>query len=533
MVAKFIFQEAELLAQDFTEIMARQAADAGNTAARVGKDVQNAVGGTLGITGERMSKVDTAWLRMDTPENLMMIVGVWVLRPGIKLADMRVRVKDKLLKYGRFKQCVVEDSAGATWVTDRKFDIENHVVPEDLHIPKGQTAQDAFQARVAELTMTPLSRHQPLWQFHLIENYPMADGSQGSALIARIHHCIADGIALISVTMSIMDGGLEPPQRKRKSSVEADGTPEDWITEHLIKPFTKATAKTMNMASMSAARSMEMLSDPEKGLAGGMQMAQLGGKLMKDLAAMALMPNDSPTRLKGKPGRTKQVAWCAPIPLVDVKEVSKALECSINDVLLACVAGAIGEYLKSHGDEVQGKEIRAMIPVNLRPIEQAYKLGNRFGLAPLVLPIGIDNPVERVYEVRKRMNELKSSYQPLLAFSLLSVAGLLIKPVQDAMLNLFSKKTTAVMTNVPGPREKHQFLGSTIEELMFWVPQSGDVGMGVSILSYGGGVQFGLITDAGLCPRPQDIIDEFAPEFAKLSMIALMLPWDDDITFPK
>ena len=536
MVAKFILQEAELLAQDFAEIMARQAADAGSTAAvagkaaaRVGKDVQNAVGGTLGLTGERMSKVDTAWLRMDTPENLMMIVGVWVLKPGIKLAAMRERVKTKLLKYPRFKQRVVEDSAGATWVTDRKFDIDNHVVSESLHIAAGQTAQDALQARVAELTMTPLSRHQSLWQFHLIENYVLPDGTLGSALIARIHRCIADGIALISVTMSIMDGGLEPPERKKKeAATDGRSTPEDWIAENLIKPLTKATFKTMSMAGISAARSIEMLSDPQKGLAGGMQMAQLGGKLMKDLASMALMPNDSPTRLKGKPGRTKQVAWCAPIPLADVKEVGKALECSVNDVLLACVAGAIGEYLKNHGDDVAGKEIRAMIPVNLRPMSEAHKLGNRFGLAPLVLPIGIDNPAERVFEVRKRMNELKSSYQPLLAFSLLSVAGLLIKPVQDAMLSLFSKKTTAVMTNVPGPREKHSFLGSTIEELMFWVPQSGDVGMGVSILSYGGGVQFGLITDAGLCPNPQDIIDEFAPEFAKLAMITLMLPWDKE-----
>jgi hypothetical protein len=103
---------------------------------------------------------------------------------------------------------------------------------------------------------------------------------------------------------------------------------------------------------------------------------------------------------------------------------------------------------------VSGKEIRAMVPVNLRPLDQAYKLGNRFGLVPLVLPIGVENPVERVYEVRRRMTALKGSTQPLLAFGLLAVAGLLIKPAQDAMLNLFGKKTTAVMTNVPGPREK-------------------------------------------------------------------------------
>ena len=168
-----------------------------------------------------------------------------------------------------------------------------------------------------------------------------------------------------------------------------------------------------------------------------------------------------------------------------------------------------------------------MVPVNLRPLEQAYKLGNRFGLAPVVLPIGLDNPIERIYEVRRRMGELKGSMQPLLAFGLLAVAGLLIKPAQDAMLNLFSRKTTAVMTNVPGPREKVRFLGATVEQNLFWVPQSGTVGLGVSILSYGGGVQFGVITDGTLCPDPQKIIDGFAPEFAKLSLLTLMLPWGE------
>ena len=145
----------------------------------------------------------------------------------------------------------------------------------------------------------------------------------------------------------------------------------------------------------------------------------------------------------------------------------------------------------------------------------------------VVLPIGIDNPVERVYEVRRRMGQLKGSMQPLMAFGLLAVAGRLIKPAQDAMLNLFSKKTTAVMTNVPGPREKLKLCGSTVEENLVWVPQSGTVGLGVSILSYGGGVQFGVVSDATLCPDPQNIIDKFEPEFAKLSLLMLMLPWGD------
>jgi WS/DGAT/MGAT family acyltransferase len=239
------------------------------------------------------------------------------------------------------------------------------------------------------------------------------------------------------------------------------------------------------------------------------------------------MSDDSPTRLKGQPGQAKRVAWCQPIPLDEVRAVGKALQCSINDVLLGCVAGALGQYLRAHGDSVAGKEIRAMVPVNLRPMENAYKLGNQFGLAPVVLPIGLENPVERVFEVRRRMGELKGSLQPMLAFALLAVAGVVVKPVQDAMLNLFSKKTTAVMTNVPGPKDKLKFCGATLEQTLFWVPQSGTVGLGVSILSYGGGVQFGIISDTTLIPDPQAIIDQFAPEFEQLSLLTLMLPWGE------
>ena len=166
-----------------------------------------------------------------------------------------------------------------------------------------------------------------------------------------------------------------------------------------------------------------------------------------------------------------------------------------------------------------------MVPINLRPMEDAWKLGNRFGLIPLVLPIGMPNPIERVYTVRSRMSALKGSLQPLLTFGLLSVAGLLIKPAQDAMLSLFGRKTTAVMTNVPGPAAKLKFCGATLEQTMFWVPQTGTVGLGVSILSYGGGVQFGVISDSALCPDPQRIIDAFEPEFAQLLAVTLMLPW--------
>lgn len=113
----------------------------------------------------------------------------------------------------------------------------------------------------------------------------------------------------------------------------------------------------------------------------------------------------------------------------------------------------------------------------------------------------------------------------LLAFAILSITGLFIKPVQDLILGLFASKTTAVMTNVPGPERPLRFCGSTLRQTMFWVPASGDVGIGVSILSYGGGVQFGLITDHVLCPDPHAIIERFEPEFERLLYLTMMLPW--------
>jgi len=450
--------------------------------------------------GERMSKVDTAWLRMDSPSNLMMIVGVWVIKPGIRYGDLRLRIEERLLKYPRFVQCVVEDTAGATWVNDPAFDIAKHLVIEKLAKKPAGREQEALQDRLAQLTTEPLDRQRPLWQLHLVENY-----KGGSAVMVRIHHCIADGIALISVTQSLMDGGCAPPEAPHPAVHPA------WLE--------------------GVVRSLGLLMDPqlgmEKGVHGSVDFAKLAYHAASDLASLALMADDSPTRLKGIPGHTKRVAWCPPIPLVEVKAVGKALNCSVNDVLMSCVAGAIGEYLKSLGDAIHGKEIRTMVPVNLRAPDQAYKLGNQFGLAPVVLPIGLENPVERIFEVRRRMRDLKGSMQPLLAFGLLAVAGLLVKPAQEAMLSLFAKKTTAVMTNVPGSGTKFTLCGCTVEETLAWVPQSGTVGLGISVLSYGGGVQFGVVSDTTLCPDPQQIIDRFEPEFAKLAWMTLMLPWGE------
>ena len=166
-----------------------------------------------------------------------------------------------------------------------------------------------------------------------------------------------------------------------------------------------------------------------------------------------------------------------------------------------------------------------MVPVNLRKASRRQRLGNAFGLVPLVLPVGMEDPVARLYEVRARMNELKGSYTALVAMSVLGVLGAAPRQVQSEIQAYFSRKASAVMSNVPGPQQPLYLAGSQLDQCMFWVPQSGDIGIGVSILSYNGGVQFGIVTDDALVQDPEQIIARFAPEFEKLVLSALMGEW--------
>jgi WS/DGAT/MGAT family acyltransferase len=214
--------------------------------------------------------------------------------------------------------------------------------------------------------------------------------------------------------------------------------------------------------------------------------------------------------------------------LDEVKTVGRALGASVNDVLLSCVAGALAGYLRDKGDSVDGVMTRALVPVNLRPMEKAYKLGNRFGLVFLDLPIGVENPIARLYAVRGNMSALKGSYQPVLALGILAAMGSGPKALQETLLALLARNATAVMTNVPGPQQPLYLAGGKIDSLMFWVPQSGDIGMGISIISYNGNVQFGVISDRGLCPDPENVAARFGDEFETLVLTTLMAPWPRD-----
>ena len=469
-----------------------------------------------------MSRVDTAWLRMDTEANLMMIVGVWLIEPQLSMADLRERVETALLKYHRFRQKVVEDAMGAQWVDDDHFDIAAHVVPEKLELAHGPVAD----GRAQELRRRP--HHRAAEPEPPAVAVPPVRGLRDRPLRARRAH------PPLHRRRHRADLGDAVDHRRRQvaaarasSATTSDDGEHDWIADYLLKPAADLAVKAIGVYGAGVGKGVEMMADPPAPLAGSMEMARIGAQVVQrrrrdgaDARRLAHQPQGQGRR-RASASRGASRCRCP-----RSRPIGQALGGSINDVLLASVAGAIGSYLRDKGEDPTGKEIRAMVPVNLRPLEKAWQLGNRFGLVPLVLPIGIANPIDRLAAVRARMNELKGGYQPLLAFALLAVAGVLIKPVQHALLNLFAKKATAVMTNVPGPATPLKICGRTLKQVMFWVPASGDIGMGVSILSYGGGVQFGLITDAQMCPDPDEIVERFRPEFDKLLWLAMMLPWE-------
>ncbi len=446
---------------------------------------------------ERMSPVDVAWLRMDRPNNLMVILGVMTLEGPVDAGRVAKLLGERISAYRRFRQRAAVSAAGAFWVDDRDFDVARHV--KRVRLP-GRGGEQALQRFVGQLASEPLDHNHPLWQMYVVEKY-----EGGVAVVSRIHHCIADGIALMKVMLDLADDAH--PGRKHVRHHE-DHDEEGWL-QKLATPLLAAVDTGVQMTNRTLRETLSLALHPERAA----QLAKAGTGIARELAWLLLMPSDSATRFKGKARGHKRVAWTKPLRLPEVKAVSQVLGCSINDILLSCVAGALRRYMVAKGDETDGVNVRALVPINLRPAGAAEDLGNRFGILAVELPVGFAHPLERLFETRKRMLALKNSYEPPVTLGLFGAVGVAPKIVQDQLFDLLLTRATSVMTNVPGPSEPIHIAGARVKQVMFWVPQSGDIGMGVSILSYAGKVQFGLITDTALTPDPEAVIGEFEREF--------------------
>ena len=460
---------------------------------------------------EPLSRVDTAWLRMDRPTNLMMICVLMMFDDRLDLAEVRELIRTRCLCFHRFTQRVVETVGGAYWETDPNFDLNWHV--RRIALP-GAAGEAELREVVGDLISTPLDPTKPMWQYHLIESV-----NGGSALVYRIHHCYGDGFALTHVMEAMTDSDPHKPHPPAEDIGELDGKRSAW--ERMLGPVTETVGDAVRAALSVVETGRDWMAEPSHAV----DYAKTGVDLAHEVGVIANMTPDSHTRFKGTLGVMKRVAWAAPMSLFEVKALAEALGCSVNDVLLSCVTGALRRYLMDQGDPVEGLEVRALVPVNLRPPGPITELGNNFGLVFLSLPIGVEHPMERVFELRKRMGELKQSQQPLVALGILAGMGIAPKVVKEKVLETLAANASAVMTNMPGAREPRYLAGKRIARQIFWVPQSGGIGMGVSILSYAGKIDFGVVTDVKRVPDPAAIVKRFTDEFEELLLMALMMPW--------
>lgn len=458
--------------------------------------------------GEAVSNVDAAWLHMELPNNLMMITGVFVFDETLSFSRLRAVLEQRLLPFDRFRQRIVEPRFGVGsphWEFDPQFDIANHLHRIALPAPGDQTA---LQDLVSDMMGMPLDFSKPLWQFHLVESF-----GDGCALVCRLHHCIADGIALMRVLLSLTDNTPEdqwsPPEE------EAEPRRSRNPVRVVTRPASAVLGATRRFSGALWSESKELATHP--GIA--LDLARLGTDTTLALGRLLLLPSDPKTILKGPLGVPKRAAWSEAIPLPTVKAIGKATGATVNDILVASVAGALRRYLQENDQPVDDLNVRGVIPVNLRAPDSKAELGNRFGLVFLSLPLGVADPFDRLMELKRRMDDLKGTPEAVVAFGILNAIGMAPVEIENLVVNIFGAKATTVMTNVPGPRQKVYFAGAPIKDLMFWVPQSGRLGIGVSILSYNNRVMLGVATDQGLIPNPDQIVALFEEEIRSLHVL--------------
>lgn len=475
-----------------------------------------------GERGAPLVPIDLAWLRMDEPANRMHVHGVLVLDGDLAREQVAEILGERFARIPRFRQRVADDLGRLVWVDDAEFDISRHVVEQQLHAP----GSDRILATAIERHLHEgFDRAHPLWTFHVMRGYQ----HDKTAVLARIHHTIGDGVALMMVLLAMTDQTAHGRGLAADHSLGQNPSRSPSHGRHRAaqNPFLEILAGGRG-AVLKAARQAAEQWAPETlrlmlGPAEAYARIGLAERAVGSAFAMTRILatwNEPATPFKGELGVPKRVAWSERYTLDEIKAIGRALGATVNDVLNNAMAGGLRRYLAQSSTPRESLTFRCAMPVNLRLLPEMAALGNRFGLVFLDLPVGIEDPLKRLEALRRASESLKRSAEPLLVLSLLDLAGRMPSAVQELLVTIFGAKATAVFSNVPGPSTTLSFAGHPMSDIFFWVPQAGRLGLGVSILSYDGRVRMGVGTDAGLVPDPELIIDGFQAELETLQTAA-------------
>ena len=422
------------------------------------------------LDSDPLSPVDAAWFRMETGGNRADIVAVMILDGQLDDESLRATIEARLLPHRRFRRRVVETPHGILpprWQDEAPFSLDAHISRHRLASPAGD---DELLSLVEELVNRPMDFGIAPWRLGIIDGY-----SGGSVLVAQIHHCMGDGFALIDLLVSLTDGAPGEPVARTSTAVPADAPERSSLSE---------------------------------ALAGARRL----GSGVEALGHLLLLPFDPVTRLRGVLSGERKLAWSKGVPLSRVKALASARGATLNDVLLAALAGALRRYLQHHGDLTPG--VRAIVPVNLRPPGEPIdeERGNWFGLVFVDLPIDLDDMDARVRAIKRGMDRIKASEEPVVSLAVLNTLGRSPAVVEHIANELFARKSSIVVSNVPGPRKPVSLAGRRIRDIVFWVPHPSGLACGASILSYAGSVRVGIRSDRAVLPDPELIARAFDEE---------------------
>jgi diacylglycerol O-acyltransferase / wax synthase len=427
-----------------------------------------------------MSPMDASFLHIERPTNAMHIGGVSIFEgPAPPFDQFEGMVAGKLDVVPRYRQKVRFIPLGLgrpVWVDDPHFNLSYHLRHTALPAPG---SEDKLRRTAARIFAQHLDRNKPLWEIWMLEG--LSDGRW--ALLSKVHHCMVDGVSATDLMAVMFDDSPAPaPVRVWNPGPEPSGA------ELVVRTLTHRTLDPAEQVRTVRA----VLRAPRASL------GQARDLVRGATSAVSLLRPLGGSSLTGPVGPHRK--WsCAEVPLSDVKTVRSGLGGTVNDVVLTIVAGGLRELLEARGERVDGRMIRALVPVSVRRPGERGVYNNRVSAMFAELPIGVVDPVARLDAVRAQMDGLKQSKQAVAGDVLTSLSGF-APPMLLALGARLAARAPSLglhtgITNVPGPQQPLQTLGRRLLQSFPFVPVIGQVRISIAIFSYDGTLYFGVTGD--------------------------------------
>ena len=468
------------------------------------------------VLSRRLSGIDAAFLYLERKEIPLNIAAVGIFDGPIPFPEFVANIDSKLDLVPRYRQVVVPPPFNLgypTWEYDPYFDITRHILHVHLDAPGGDAE---LQALASRLLSQRLDRGKPLWEIHVVDG--LHDGR--GALIVRIHHALADGVAGAALLRLLFDATPEasraarPPRTRQAVPPPVEHTLTEQIAGAIQSALENAVAAEAGLLSLADG----LLSDRGKGA-------------VQELTALLPELLQPPERFAfNKPcSGDRKFCWTE-VDFNQVQAIRTALGGKVNDCILSVVVRAISRYIRFHGEKVDGRFLRVVCPVNLRGDEQGESLGNRITFLPVVLPLDVRDPVEMLHAVSARMEIMKSVRAAEMVAIFASFLGTTPTPVQELfwrglpLVPLPLPLLNVICTNVPGSPSALYTVGRRLIASYPHVPTGYELGLGVAVQSYDGKLFFGLTADAHVAPDVARLRDYIQASFKELCKAAGIKP---------